>query len=343
MHRLPRPRNRWSRLVRTSVQVYAAARAERGELFHFHDPELLGVGLLLRWRGFQVIYDVHEDVPATMAYKYYIPAFLRPLCARVLDGVEKSAARRFSAVVVATPAIGDRFASVARRVVLVQNFPRREELADLGGVPYRLRQPQVAYLGVISEARGILQMVRAMGLLSQSLGARLQLAGAFSPASLRARASREAGWDTVDELGVLSRADVGRLLGSAKVGLVLLHPERNYLVAYATKMFEYMAAGIPVIASDFPLWRRIVTQAGCGLLVDPLDPHQIKEAITYLLEHSEEAEAMGERGRQAIRDSFNWETEASKLIELYDSLHRLTAPRSSLASANLGQASPDHV
>lgn len=317
LHRLPRPGNRLMRFLSTSRQVYKAARAEQGDVYHFHDPELLGVGLALQWGGAQVVYDVHEDAPATMAYKYYISRPFRPVLAWLIDGLEQAAAWRFSAVVAATPAIRDRFSARARRIALVQNFPRIEGSVASRPTPYRERRPWAAYVGVVSEARGIFEMVRAMGQLPAHLGARLQLAGPVSPPSLRERASHLPGWDAVDVHGMVDRAEGGRLLDSVRVGLVLLHPERNYLVAYATKMFEYMAAGIPVVASHFPLWRQIVAEVGCGLLVDPLNPAQIAEAIAYLLEHAAEAEAMGERGRRAVQERYNWESEAAKLLELY--------------------------
>lgn len=320
LHRLPPPGNRLMRFLRTSLQVYRAARAERGDVYHFHDPELLGVGLVLQWGGARVVYDVHEDAPATMAYKHYMPRAIRPMLAWVISNVERAAARRLSAVVAATPAIRDRFIGSARRVELVQNFPRTEESAFPLSTPYRQRRPWVAYLGVVSRARGIFEMVDAMGRLPPPLGARLQLAGLFSPLTIRQQVSRLPGWRAVDVHGVVGHTEAVRLLDSVRVGLVLLHPERNYLVAYATKMFEYMAAGIPVVASDFPLWRRIVSEAGCGLLTNPLDPDAIAQAIGYLLEHPVEAEAMGERGRRAVQDRFNWETEAVKLLDLYAEL-----------------------
>jgi glycosyltransferase involved in cell wall biosynthesis len=81
-----------------------------------------------------------------------------------------------------------------------------------------------------------------------------------------------------------------------------------------------MSAGLPVIASDYPRWREIVDDAGCGLLVDPTDPAAIAAAMQWILDHPEEAEAMGERGRRAILDRYSWDREADKLIELYATL-----------------------
>ena len=85
-----------------------------------------------------------------------------------------------------------------------------------------------------------------------------------------------------------------------------------------------MAAGLPLIASDFPLWRQIVDRVGCGLLVDPLDPAAIADAIQWVLDNPEEAQAMGERGRLAIQERYNWTIEGAKLIELYE--RRLEVP-----------------
>jgi glycosyltransferase involved in cell wall biosynthesis len=78
-----------------------------------------------------------------------------------------------------------------------------------------------------------------------------------------------------------------------------------------------MSAGTPVIASDFPEWREIIEECGCGLVVDPHDPNEIAEAINYLLTHPHEAEAMGRLGRKAVEEKFNWSSEERKLLALY--------------------------
>jgi glycosyltransferase involved in cell wall biosynthesis len=76
---------------------------------------------------------------------------------------------------------------------------------------------------------------------------------------------------------------------------------------------------VPVVATDFPLWRQIIEGCNCGLLVDPPDGRNLGCAIEYLLTHPEEARQMGERGRAAVKDCYNWETEERQLLAFYSS------------------------
>jgi hypothetical protein len=160
-------------------------------------------------------------------------------------------------------------------------------------------------------------MTRAMSILPESLHARLIFAGRFSPQELESEMQRAPGWDRVEFVGWKNREEMARLLSRSRAGLVTLHPTPAYLEAWPVKLFEYMAAGIPVIASDFPLWRRIVEEARCGLLVDPQEPQAIAGAIRWILEHPVEAEAMGIRGREAVNRSYNWSREAQRLLDFY--------------------------
>ena len=313
----PMLESRLFRMTLGSLRMLRAVRQERPKVAHFHDPELIPAGLALKLLGIKVIYDVHEDVPRQILAKFYLPLLLRKPVAWAMGAVEWIAGQCFDAIVPATPRIADRFP--ADKTVVVQNFPILEELVEPDPVPYKRRPFHFAYVGGITRARGALEMVEAAGRVHGE-NVKLCLAGAFSPKDLQAEAEDLPGWEKVDFHGWADRRQVANLLGSARAGLVVLHPTKRYPDAYPVKMFEYMAAGLPVIASDFPLWRQILHGAGCGLLVDPLDPDAIAGAMQWILENPEESEKMGKRGRQVVEEKYNWKQEAKKLISLYECL-----------------------
>ena len=124
----------------------------------------------------------------------------------------------------------------------------------------------------------------------------------------------------MNSLGFVDRDRVRQVLSRSMAGLVTLHPIINYIDALPVKMFEYMSAGIPVIASDFPLWREIIQGDDCGLLLDPLNPAAIAHAIDYLVSHPEEAQRMGKNGRTAVETKYNWTMEEKKLLAFYDNI-----------------------
>ena len=176
----------------------------------------------------------------------------------------------------------------------------------------------MCYVGGIGRIRGITEMVQAMGRVQS--GVRLNLCGRFSEPAVEQACKSMPGWQAINEKGYVDRAGVRQVLGRSVAGLVTLHPVINYLDALPIKMFEYMAAGIPVIASDFPLWREIVLGNQCGLCVDPMDPDDIAHAIDYLVLHPEEARQMGENGRRAVLERYNWAAEEAKLLAYYKNL-----------------------
>lgn len=314
MHPIRKRRGRLARMIWTVRDVFRAAVAEDGDIYFFHDPELIPVGLLLKLRGKRVIYDVHEDRPRQMLTKYWIPPRLRRFVSRLTHLVEAASGRVWDGIVVATPPIARLFPG--RKTVIVQNFPILDELITADPIPYGDRPPQVSYVGSLTGIRGAREMVLAMGLLPSESNARLDLAGPFDPPSLEDELRTLPGWERTTSHGWLHREDVAALLGRTRVGLVLLHPADNYLEAQPNKLFEYMSTGLPVVASNFPYWREMVEADRCGLLVDPLDPQAIADAIQWLLDRPEEAEAMGRRGEAAVRERFNWEIESRPLLNM---------------------------
>jgi len=298
------------------------ARELKADLYHFHDPELILAGLALRTGGSRVIYDIHEDVPRALLSRKSRTGvrFFKRILSVMVEVLENHAARWFTACIAVTPHIANRFRGIQSNTFIVNNYPILNELNPKGRTQWSERQNAVAYVGVIAMTRGLKEMVRAMHLLPDTLHARLKLVGNFSPASSRWEVEGMAGWDTVDEMGFLARQDVRDVLDKVRIGLVLFHPLSNHTEAQPNKLFEYMSAGIPVIASDFPRWRQLIEEEGCGIVVDPLDPHAIARAIEYLLTHDEEAEEMGRKGQRAIEQRYDWLTESKKLTSIYRSV-----------------------
>lgn len=316
---VPPAAGRLRRMTATVVAMLRAALDERADVYHFHDPELIPVGLLLKLAGRRVIYDVHDDLPGQVLTKPWIHPRLRALVARSMAAVERLAGRLFDGVVVANPAHAARFPPT--KTSTVRNLPRLEEFATAGdAVPYRERPRQVVYIGDLSRVRGTLEMVDAMALLPAESDVRLEIGGRFNEPELEDVCRRSPGWDRVTFLGWQSRPQVAAALARARVGLVLLHPVPHYSANYPVKLFEYMASALPVVASDLPLCREVVESAGCGLLVDPRDPAAIAAAITWLLDHPAEAEAMGRRGWRMVHDRYSWTSEGEALLGYYERL-----------------------
>ena len=316
---VPRGTSRISRMTRTAWRVYRKAKKLEADIYHFHDHELIPAGLLLRASGKEVIYDIHEDVPKDVYSKHYLPSWSKPSVAWLLDRLEILVAKRFSALVTVTPSIAERFRSLNDRTIIVHNFPYQKEIVGAGErVPWATRRQAIAYVGLISANRGIREMVFAMSFLPRVVPATLELAGNEKPVNVRAEElASHPGWARVHHHGVLDQQSTFRLLHGVRAGLVLFHPEANHIEAMPMKIFEYMGAGLPVIASDFPLWRRILGDTGCGIFVNPQDPRGIAKAIEYILTHPKEAEEMGRRGQAAVMERYNWETQADKLVTLY--------------------------
>ncbi|HLW51625.1 MAG TPA: glycosyltransferase [Candidatus Angelobacter sp.] len=317
---VPKSRDRLRRMTVNLLNVYKRALQLDGDIYHFHDPELMPMGLLLRLRGKRVIYDAHEDLPRTVSYKDYIPRFMHKLVAGGAEKFELFAARRFTAVIAATPPIAERFYGINPNTVVVHNFPILEEIPSSQTHSWEKRDAAIAYVGGISRERSIFEILQALSHLNPQRDCRLALAGWFSPQELKSEIESLPGSGRVDWLGMLSRREIADLLARVRAGIVLFHDMPNLTNSKPTKLFEYMCAGIPVVASDFPLWREIVAGERCGLLVDPLKPAEIAGAISYLLDHPREAEAMGRRGRRAAERLFNWKSEEKTLLDLYQSI-----------------------
>lgn len=298
-------------LVSNLRSGWAACRTG-ADLFHFHDPELIPSGLLLKGLGKRVIYDAHEDLPRTLHTKLWIPDRLRARFGRLTELFENGAARCFDGVIGATETISERFGRVAGNVVTVRNFPRWAEF-EAPPPPLISRRRRVAYVGKVTADRGAGHLLR----LSADLDSEVVVAGAVYPTSLEEALTAATSSSHLVLKGVVGREEVVDTLYQSQVGLLLLKPLPSYLDSLPIKLFEYMAAGVPVVASNFPRWRGIIEAAGCGYCVDPDDYRAVHAAVTEILADPRAAQGMSEQGRAFVREHYCWETEAERLDSLY--------------------------
>lgn len=310
---VPLPASRSVRATRSAWQVFRTGLATGARVYHLHDPELIPYGLALKLLGRRVIYDIHENLAKDVRSKHYLPVPVRLVLGVVVAWLERGACACFDGVVAATPGIAERYPW--RRTFLVRNFPLMSEFPEACATPHAERPPAIVYIGGLNWIRGLREMVQAVGLLDPALGAELRLAVRFDPPGLEREVAGEPGWARTVCLPWGSRQEVARTLGAARVGVLAWHPVPNHLDSLPVKMFEYMAAGLPIVASRFPAWQEVLGEG--GLYVEPFDAPALAQAIAGILRCPEEGQRRGAIGRAAIEREYHWEREAVALLACY--------------------------
>ncbi len=301
-----------SRLKRATIDTKKAFRKAISldcELYHIHDPELIKMGEKLKKTGKKLIYDTHEDLPRQIVGKPYINKHLKPIIARAIEQQENSAAKKFDYICSATPFIRDRFRKINPNTIDINNYPILGELYT----PDIEKTGAFCYTGGITEERGIINIVSAL----ENTNLKVVLAGPVDSEAYLNKMKEKKAWNNVEFLGLVSREEVGKVMSSSVAGLVLFLPLPNHVNAQPNKIFEYMSAGVPVIGSNFELWKSIIVDNNCGLCVNPEKPEEIAEAMKYLKDNPDIASEMGENGKRTVVGIYNWANEEKKLFEVY--------------------------
>jgi glycosyltransferase involved in cell wall biosynthesis len=313
------------RLVLHDLRLARRLRALRPTVLHAHDSNaLVPVALAARRLRVPFVYDAHElwlGRPRRERSRIYFA-----LGQLYYGIVERLTVPRAAATITVSPPIVDHLRDRyrLRAVSLVPNYPdvtgdvARRELRDLpGGEAIDPEAPVVLYLGGRMAGRGLEQLVDAIGLMPS---VQLVLLGSgVLDAELLSRAARTGA--RVCLLAPVASAEVEAYAASADLGVnAIVGSSLNDRYSLPNKLFQYMAAGLPVVTSDLPHVREIVEGARCGLVADTTRPEAIAEAIGRILADRDEVAAMGARGRAAVRDRYGWSRAAAVLRGVYAGL-----------------------
>lgn len=309
----PKSKGRISRMTLAVRNVYRLAKNLNSDIYHLHDPELIFIGVLLKLKGKKVIFDAHEDLPKQILGKPYLNWVTRNVLSWIFTFIEFTVCRVFDYIITATPIIATKFKMINSNTLDINNYPILGELRM--DVPWSQRKNEICYIGGIAEIRGIREMIKSLEKIQ--VDTTLHLVGDFSEVNIKEEVMKTAGWSKVKYHGNLNRKQVAEILSQVKCGLVLFHPFPNHTDAQPNKMFEYMSAGIPILTSDFPLWRQIVEGNDCGLCVNPMDTASIAQSIDTILTDDNHSRQKGENGFQAVVNQYNWAAEEKKLYDIY--------------------------
>ncbi|MCG8578252.1 MAG: glycosyltransferase [Flavobacteriales bacterium] len=310
---VPANTNRFKRVLSTAfVHVFKKAKALRADVYHFHDTELIPVGLMLRILGKKVIYDVHENNPGAILSRAYVKRkWVKVFLSKSIYLLEKLSAGHFSAVVTARPDITELFAK--HKPFTVRNFPVLPNYDTIPDIDIPKDKPAVIYVGGMTEIRGLIELIKAF---EQIDNAELWLLGFFGSDDFEQRCRALDGWKNTRYLGSVEADQIFSYIKKADMGIVTFLPVPNHITTLANKPFEYMACGLPMVMSDFDYWKQFFKDS--TLYVNPADENDVAEKIKLLLSDPELMKSMGTKNLELTRNEYNWQLESKVLLDAYD-------------------------
>lgn len=314
------PKSRLKRVLVVTFRMLKIALKQKAKLYHFHDPELIACGALLKLFGKKVIFDIHENIRLGFKSKSWIPKLFVPFLVFFYYIIERSAILFFDALVLAEESYLKYYPE--NKSTLVLNYP----IINKTDVKERINDhTHLVYVGGVMATRGIWHMLNLVKELKiQNFPIKLTIIGTVYYDVDRQIISiflkDEQLEDDVKVVGQIPFEKVKEYLLKADIGLALLKPIPNYKESLPTKIFEYMQLGLPVITSNFPLYKKYVEQEDTGICIDYNNFEDEIDKIKALIGDKERQKEMGANGMKAVEQKYNWNSEFDKLDKLYNRL-----------------------
>ncbi|ABW67629.1 glycosyl transferase group 1 [Desulfosudis oleivorans Hxd3] len=307
-------KNLFQRLVIKPYKIYKAAVKLNADIYHFHDPELIPYGYLLLKAGHKVIYDIHEDLENKIKDRRIKGlGYLLPFFAAYVGKIEKYFCKRFTYNITVNQDIKTKLN--IKNVEIVTNYPivelfKRKEADNVRSINDEFT---VVYAGLLNRIRGIKEIVDAMSFLRGT--ARLLLLGKWQDKLYQDECMHSEGWKYTEFKGFLPLEEAYDVIQNSDVGVVNFYPLKNHLFSMPNKAFEYMAAGKPMVMSNFDYWKDLF--ADCALFSNPENSEEIAANIEKLASDRQLFNELSKNAKFNIENKYSWESESRKLIEAY--------------------------
>lgn len=316
--KLKKYNNRLKRMVLGTFDAYRKAKKLNADVYHFHDPELLPVGWLLKRKNNVVIYDIHEDYMTSILQKDYLRTTIKKVIAKSYKLVEAFFSKKLELCLAEK-----YYKDIYPRGKCILNYPTINETMINHQRTKGTLENELLYTGNVTHVRGALihakiptidesVKVHFVGKCSSNVANEMYQVAKDNKENLVI--------EGIDKFIQKERIEACYLSKSWLAGIALFPTTDHYMKKELTKFFEYMSAGLPILCSSFPVWKNFVEKYDCGIAVDPYNEEEIKNAIDYLRNNPDEVIRMGKNGKSAVVDHLNWEVEEDKLISWYQSL-----------------------
>lgn len=291
------------------------------DVYQFHDIELLEIGRILKKRKKCVVFDSHENWRGYLLRFFPDNRICRGLYNYFFTLYYKKVLPDFDAIFSVSPNMVDDLKPYNENIFMVSNYPSISNNFIEGNL--KKKTTYIVYAGTVYSISNQPIIVKALSEISYPI--RYKVVGRMSN-KIKGEMLSIDGADKVDFVNWISKEELDDILVNSMAGIVLL--DYDPICCYeegqlgSNKIFEYMMAGIPVICTNFRLWKElIIDKYHCGIAINPKDVKALKEAIIFIYENRDEAVRMGERGKEAILNEFNWEKYEKEYLSIYEKLY----------------------
>jgi len=318
-HIVKKTENRLTRIIANGFRVFAQALYIKANVFHFHDPELIPWFFILKALGRKVVMDVHENYPAQFKGKKWIFQPFRQILSFSILNLEQIASKVFDGIVVVDNPLAERFRkySNSNPIVVANNYPiLNKTITSYNLTLEKYTASRILFIGGINIARCAEEFIRALENIN-TIEYEALIGGNENNQEMLSSLSSQKGWKYAKFIGSVPMDEIDLLMLSSSISINLYSNIPNHRGNRSNRLFEAMAAGLPVIVSNFGEVRDFVDELQCGLAVDPINPVEISEAIKTLLLNPEYAMELGLNGRKAVFKNYRWSSEFNKIDNLY--------------------------